>query len=310
MLQIIAASSTREAWLASARGLSAADMTMQIVLPEFDGRIAIGPIAFKEEAVPDPLLGYTGRRQIPDPDGIALAADQVRAWVDLRRTPPDERRLALILSDYPARGGRAGFAVGLDTPASVCRILDCLAEAGYDAGRTFDVERLMRALTGGAAPFAIPLEPLRGLALDPVGDAAQRHRGRLGRAGSRSRCWSTGRSVSAALRAGQGAAGAAAGSRPRGRSQGLLPRPRRAPDPRLSGVLSRSAGDRARRRADPSRHARNHRMAPRQGGGAVRRLRAAARDGRAAGHLSLHRRRSGRSGARQATAERRSPSAT
>ena len=70
MLQIIAASSTREAWQASARGLSASDMTMQIVLPEFDGRIAIGPIAFKEEALPDPLLGYTGRRQSPFPDGM------------------------------------------------------------------------------------------------------------------------------------------------------------------------------------------------------------------------------------------------
>ena len=63
----------------------------------------------------------------------------------------------MILSDYPARGGRAGFAVGLDTPASVCGIVDCLAEAGYDAARTFDAAGLMSALTGAAKPFAVPL---------------------------------------------------------------------------------------------------------------------------------------------------------
>lgn len=158
VMQIIAASSTREAWLASARGLSAADMTMQIVLPEFDGRIAIGPIAFKEEAARDLEIGFAGRRQSPDPDGIARATDQVLAWVNLRRAKPHERRLALILSDYPARGGRAGFAVGLDTPASVCRILDCLAEAGYDAARAFDAEALMPALTSGDKTFAVPLD--------------------------------------------------------------------------------------------------------------------------------------------------------
>ena len=62
-----------------------------------------------------------------------------------------------MLSDYPARGGRAGFAVGLDTPASVARILDCLAGEGYDAPRTFDDAELMPALTREKATFAVPL---------------------------------------------------------------------------------------------------------------------------------------------------------
>ena len=44
------------------------------------------------------------------------------------------RRLALVLSDYPQRGGRTGYAVGLDTPASVEQILALLAAQGYDSG--------------------------------------------------------------------------------------------------------------------------------------------------------------------------------
>ncbi|MGO4704603.1 cobaltochelatase subunit CobN [Microvirga sp. 2MCAF38] len=157
VLQAITAGSTREAWLASERGLSASDLTMQIVLPEFDGRLAIGPISFKEENEYDPVLGFTGRRQEPDTAGIEAAVDQVQAWISLRRKARGERRLALIMSDYPARGGRAGFAVGLDTPASTCRILDLLASEGYDARRDFDERNLMPLLTGSEPAFAIDL---------------------------------------------------------------------------------------------------------------------------------------------------------
>ena len=66
-----------------------------------------------------------------------------------------------MLSDYPARGGRAGFAVGLDTPASACAILGALEEAGYAAGRDFTVDELMPRLTEGKASFAVPLSAYR-----------------------------------------------------------------------------------------------------------------------------------------------------
>ena len=95
--------------------------------------------------------------QAPDPAGVAAVADAALAWVRLARTPRPERRLALILSDYPARGGRAGFAVGLDTPASACAILDFLGEAGYAAERDFSAETLMPRLTEGEPAFSVPL---------------------------------------------------------------------------------------------------------------------------------------------------------
>lgn len=157
ILQAITAGTTREAWEASSRGLGATDLAMQIVLPEFDGRLAARPIAFKAERAPDPTLGFSPRMQAPDADGIADVAAQALAWIRLAGTRRAERRLALILSDYPARGGRAGFAVGLDTPASACAILDHLAGEGYDARCSFTGEGLMRALTQGEPAFAVPL---------------------------------------------------------------------------------------------------------------------------------------------------------
>jgi cobaltochelatase CobN len=52
-------------------------------------------------------------------------------WAALRRKPNSEKRLALILTNYPSKNARIGNAVGLDTPASVINILRALRNAGY-----------------------------------------------------------------------------------------------------------------------------------------------------------------------------------
>jgi len=133
ILQAVPVGSPREAWEASPRGLSAADLAMQVALPEFDGRIGAIPVAFKADET-DPATGLSIRRLVPDADGIAALADLANGWTALARKPAAVRRLALVMSDYPARGGRAGFAVGLDTPASVTAIRELLAGAGYEVG--------------------------------------------------------------------------------------------------------------------------------------------------------------------------------
>lgn len=161
VLQALQVGASREAWAQSARGLGTADLAMQVALPEFDGRILTRPIAFKEERAADPALGFRSRVLNPDPGGVAAVADLAAAWVRLGETPRAERRLALVLSDYPARAGRAGFAVGLDTPQSVCRILDRLSEAGYAAAREVDAAALMRILTADEATLAVPLTHYR-----------------------------------------------------------------------------------------------------------------------------------------------------
>lgn len=133
VLQAMPIGSAREAWSASPRGLSAVDLAMQVALPEFDGRLGAIPVAFKAE-ITDAATGLAIRRLVPDADGIAALADLASGWISLAAKPAHERRLTLVMSDYPARGGRAGFAVGLDTPASVAAIRALLAEAGYGVG--------------------------------------------------------------------------------------------------------------------------------------------------------------------------------
>ena len=159
VIQAFTVGSSRGAWDASARGLSASDLAMQVALPEFDGRLSGFPISFKEEA-PE-VEGFGERRARPDAAGISALADRAAAWVRLAGTKRAERRLALVLSDYPARGGRAGFAVGLDTPASVRSILTTLEEAGYAVGQIPEPEALMDELTCGEPSFAVQLDAYR-----------------------------------------------------------------------------------------------------------------------------------------------------
>lgn len=161
ILQAVPVGSPREAWAASPRGLSATDLAMQAALPEFDGRLGAIPVAFKQELT-DAATGLPLRRFAPDEAGIAALADLANGWVALARKPAGERRLALVMSDYPARGGRAGFAVGLDTPASALAVTALLAEACYDVPAPYaDGAGLMQALTEGAADLALPLGAYR-----------------------------------------------------------------------------------------------------------------------------------------------------
>ena len=136
-------------------------MAMQVALPECDGRIAAAPVSFKAELDPDPALAFARRVQMPYPAGIDAVADTAAAWVRLARTPAAERRIGLVLSDYPARGGRAGYAVGLDTPASVCAILEMLESAGYRVSRDVAADTLMHSLTGTGECLAVPLTTYR-----------------------------------------------------------------------------------------------------------------------------------------------------
>ncbi len=134
VLQVALAGAPHEAWRDSPRGLSPSDLAMNVVLPELDGRVFTRAISFKAETPPDPDLQYSAVFHEPAPDRIAFVAKLAAAWANLGRKPRKERHVALMISDYPARGGRTGYACGLDTPESVCEIVKLLRKAGYDTG--------------------------------------------------------------------------------------------------------------------------------------------------------------------------------
>jgi len=126
VFQVALATSTREAWATSERGLSPADLAMHIVLPEVDGRVFAGVASFKEPGQPDPHLQFARYAHAAEPARITAIADRVAAWHRLSQRPAAARKLAFVLSTYPGRAWNMAHAVGLDPLASVEAMLDDL----------------------------------------------------------------------------------------------------------------------------------------------------------------------------------------
>lgn len=148
VFQAIVATTRREAWAESPRGLAGADLAMHVVLPELDGRVLAGALGFKAPAAHDAALGFTGLANRAEPDRVEAVADRVAAWVRLALKPAAERRVAVLMPDYAGPAGRAGWAVGLDVPQSVLAFLADLAAEGYGvAGAPTDAGAMMRTLT-------------------------------------------------------------------------------------------------------------------------------------------------------------------
>lgn len=156
VLQLVFAGLDRAAWEASARGLGVRDLAMNVALPELDGRLLAGATAFKAALRHDPRTECDVVSHAPAEDNIAFAADMARGWADLRRTPTAERRVALVMANYPNRDSRLGNGVGLDTPASVTIILKALKSAGYGVdGAPETSAALMERLRAGVTNAAM-----------------------------------------------------------------------------------------------------------------------------------------------------------
>jgi cobaltochelatase CobN len=160
VLQILCSGRCRRLWQSSSIGLGPLDLSLQVALPELDGRITTRVGAFKEQASSSASLETAVLRSVPDPERLAWIARLTHGWIRLRQTPAAQRRIALVLANYPTRNSRLANGVGLDTPASAALMLQWLQEAGY---------RLREGLDSAEAPAPDGGEPLPQLPTD--GDA-------------------------------------------------------------------------------------------------------------------------------------------
>jgi len=150
VLQVILSGGTVEQWREQFQGLNPRDTAMNVALPEVDGRIISRAVSFKAVQTWNPLLETDVVVYQSVCDRIELVADLAYRWLQLRQTPLEERRVALILANYPNRDGRLANGVGLDTPASCLEILKALQQAGYRVeGIPATGDELIRLLTAG-----------------------------------------------------------------------------------------------------------------------------------------------------------------
>ncbi|MCT8265747.1 cobaltochelatase subunit CobN [Afifella sp. JA880] len=150
VLQVTFAGVSEAIWREHPRGLSPSDLTMNVVLPEVDGRLITRAISFKEEGAFEPRTQCRPMAHRPLADRVAFVADLAAAWAQLSTKPNASKHIGIVLSNYPNKDGRLANGVGLDAPESTVRLLTAMAEAGYDTeGAPETGEALMQTILAG-----------------------------------------------------------------------------------------------------------------------------------------------------------------
>ena len=144
---------TVEDWRASDTGLSPVEATMMVAIPEIDGSTA--PIVY----------GGRGRAGAPgasapmraDGERCSALARRVAKQVALRRSTAAERRVAIVLFNFPPNAGAAGTAAFLSVWRSLLNTLRAMRAEGYTVDVPDDVDALRaRVLEGNAARYGMP----------------------------------------------------------------------------------------------------------------------------------------------------------
>ena len=128
VLQAITSGMTKEQWQMSTRGLNPLDAAMNVVLPEFDGRIITVPLSFKAKTIGalheqieyQPLL-----------DRVSRIAGIASRFANLKRKHNADKRIAFVFTNSNSKASQIGNAVGLDAPASLMSILKAMQAQGY-----------------------------------------------------------------------------------------------------------------------------------------------------------------------------------
>ncbi len=140
-------------WRDDARGLTPVEAAMMVALPELDG--AIWPMTFGgRQGAQEGGDAAAGRHMASEPERAAMLAARVARLVALRRAGRAERRVAVVLFNFPPNGGSTGTAAYLSVFESLHRVMIGLSAGGYRVEVPASVEALReRVLVGNAAQF-------------------------------------------------------------------------------------------------------------------------------------------------------------
>jgi magnesium chelatase subunit H len=138
-------------WRASELGLMPIEATMMVAIPELDGAIAPSVFGGRGDVSGGKAVEGGGHDMCPQPDRVEALADRVAKLVALRHRSRDERRLAIVLFNFPPNAGNTGTAAHLSVFESLFNTLEALAEQGYTVELPSSVDALREAIIAGNA---------------------------------------------------------------------------------------------------------------------------------------------------------------
>ena len=152
---------TLEQWGASERGLMPVESTIMVAIPELDG--ATGPVVFggRSDAAGKTCTGChrgctfspseNARDMHPCIERDEMLAARVAKLVALRRAARAERKIAVVLFNFPPNAGNTGSAAYLSVFESLYRTLGALQAEGYTVDLPESVDVLRESVVTGNA---------------------------------------------------------------------------------------------------------------------------------------------------------------
>jgi magnesium chelatase subunit H len=139
---------TLEEWENSERGLLPVESTIMVAIPELDG--ATGPMIFggrsQNVAGAKDMVVHTER--------AGMLAARVAKLVELRKTARAERKVGIVVFNFPPNAGNTGTAAHLAVFESLYGTLQSLQHAGYRVDLPAGVDALRdRIINGNAGQF-------------------------------------------------------------------------------------------------------------------------------------------------------------
>jgi magnesium chelatase subunit H len=131
---------TLEEWEGSERGLHPIETTMMIAIPELDG--AAGGVVFGGRSALD--AGERGMRV--HAERAAMLAARVSKMVALRQAQKAERKIAIVLFNFPPNAGATGTAAFLSVFESLFNTLKAMKADGYQVEVPASVNELQARL--------------------------------------------------------------------------------------------------------------------------------------------------------------------
>ena len=137
---------TIEEWEASERGLLPVESTIMVAIPELDG--STGPMVYGGRS----QAAGSSRDMVAHPERSAMLAARVAKLIALRLTPRADRKVGIVLFNFPPNAGNTGTAAYLSVFESLFCTLQSLKGAGYCVEPPASVDELRERIIAGNAP--------------------------------------------------------------------------------------------------------------------------------------------------------------
>jgi magnesium chelatase subunit H len=149
---------TLSEWEGNDRGLLPVEATIMVAIPELDG--ATGPMVYGGRDGAGPDMASCDER-------AKMLAARVAKLVALKRSQRAERRVALVLFNFPPNAGNTGTAAHLSVFESLFNTLVAMKAQGYAVALPASVDELREQITqGNAKLFGADANVLKVIATD------------------------------------------------------------------------------------------------------------------------------------------------